>query len=189
MKVSYLRVSSTDQHLDRQEKLMADLGVDKIFAEKLSGKSINRPELQAMLEFLREGDTLVVESISRLARSTRDLLSIIDSLKSKGVVFISQKEHMDTSTPQGKFMLTVFGALAELERESILQRQKEGIAVAKSKGKHLGRPKAEYPTQRDEVFGLWREDKLTAVAAMKQLGLKRTTFYSLAKRAEVGTIL
>lgn len=189
MKVSYLRVSSTDQHLDRQEKMMADLGVDKVFAEKISGKSTNRPELQAMLSFVREGDVVVVESLSRLARSTRDLLNIVETLDSQGVGFVSLKENMDTSTPQGRFILTVFAGLSQLERESILQRQKEGIAVAKSKGKHLGRPKAEFPVQWDEVLGLWKAERITAVAAMKQLGLKRTTFYALVKRAEVGTSL
>jgi DNA invertase Pin-like site-specific DNA recombinase len=181
MKVAYIRVSTTDQNLDRQERMMRDLGVDKVFAEKLSGRSADRPELQAMLAYVREADTVIVESISRLARSTRDLLNIVEILKSKGVVFISLKEQMDTSTPQGKFMLTVFSGLAELQRESILESQREGIEAAKAKGKRLGRPRTEYPPRWEEIYGLWRDEKITAVAAMLQLGLRRTTFYKLVK--------
>ena len=184
MKAGYIRVSSQQQCLDRQMVLMQEMGVEKVYSEKASGKSAARPELQAMLSYLRDGDTLIVESISRLARSTRDLLNILDILTGKGVVFISNKEHLDTSTPQGRFMLTVFGALAELERESTLQRQREGIDVAKTKGKHLGRPKAELPPQWDEVYRLWKQDRITATAAMLQLHLKRTTFYKLVKESQ-----
>lgn len=108
--------------------------VDKLFIDRCSGKNTNRPELNKMLSFVRSGDVVIVESISRFARSTRDLLQLIDVLTKKDVQFISEKESLDTSTPSGKFMLTVFGALAELEREQILQRQKEGIAIAKEKG-------------------------------------------------------
>ena len=101
----------------------------------MSGKDTHRPQLQAMLDYVREGDVLCVESISRLARSTRDLLSIVDQLTAKGVQFYSQKESIDTTTPQGKFMLTVFASMAELERDQIRQRQQEGIAIAKREGK------------------------------------------------------
>jgi DNA invertase Pin-like site-specific DNA recombinase len=169
--------------------MMLELGVDKVYSEKTSGRSTDRPELQAMLGQLRQGDTLAVESISRLARSTRDLLNIIDILSKQGVVFISLKENLDTSTPQGQFMLTIFAAVSQLERDSILQRQKEGIQVAKEKGKHLGRPKAEFPPQWNEIYSLWRDERITAAAAMKQLKLKRTTFYALVKRAELGVSL
>ena len=131
MKVGYVRASTEDQNTIRQEKIMAELGVEKVYIEKVSGKSREgRPELEAMLNFVREGDVVVVESISRFARSTKDLLNLVEELAEKGVEFVSQKEAIDTQTPQGKFMLTVFGAMAELEREQILQRQKEGIAAA-----------------------------------------------------------
>ena len=114
-------------------------GCEKVFSDMLSGKDRNRPGLQAMLDYIREGDVLYVESISRLARSTRDLLQIVEELQVKGVQFVSEKESIDTSTPQGRFILTVFAALSELEREQIRQRQAEGIAIAKQQGKYQGR--------------------------------------------------
>ena len=134
MKIGYIRVSTQDQKTIRQEVLMEQLGVDQVYIDKFSGKNRNRPELQTMLEFVRKGDVVIVESISRFARNTKDLLELVEQLTAKGVEFISQKEAIDTTTPTGKFMLTIFGAVAELEREYILQRQREGIAIAKTQG-------------------------------------------------------
>ena len=122
----------------RQEVLMQELGVDEVYIDRLSGKNTDRPELK-MMDYVRKGDTVIVESISRFARNTRDLLELIEKLSEKGVEFVSRKEAIDTTTPTGKFMLTVFGAVAELEREYILQRQREGIAIAKAQGKYTGR--------------------------------------------------
>ena len=127
MKIGYIRVSTQEQNTVRQEDLMERLGVELVYMDKLSGKARDRPALQTMMDFVRAGDTVVVESISRFARNTRDLLELIEQLREKGVEFQSQKEAIDTTTPSGKFMLTVFGAVAELEREYILQRQREGI--------------------------------------------------------------
>ena len=124
MKIGYIRISTADQNIARQEVLMRELGVENIFIDRMSGKNTNRPELQRMLSFVREGDTVIVESISRFARNTRDLLDLVEQLTLKQVEFVSKKEAIDTTTPTGKFMLTVFGAVAELEREYILQRQK-----------------------------------------------------------------
>ena len=138
MKIGYIRISTTDQNTARQELLMEQLGVDKVYIDRMSGKNTNRPELQKMMEYVRRGDTVVVESISRFARNTRDLLELVEKLTAKGVEFISKKEAIDTTTPTGKFMLTVFGAVAELEREYILQRQREGIAIAKANGVYKG---------------------------------------------------
>lgn len=131
MKLGYIRVSTLDQNIDRQEVLMKNLGVDKIFIDRCSGKNTNRAQLQEMMQFARSGDVVIVESISRFARNTKDLLNLIDRLVNKDVQFVSKKEAIDTTTPTGRFMLTVFGAVSELEREYILQRQKEGIAIAK----------------------------------------------------------
>ena len=103
---------------------MQELGVEEIFIDRMSGKNTDRPELKRMMEYVRQGDTVIVESISRFARNTKDLLNLIEQLNQKHVEFISKKETIDTSTPTGKFMLTVFGAVAELEREYILQRQR-----------------------------------------------------------------
>ena len=123
MKIGYIRISTADQNIARQEVLMRELGVENMFIDRMSGKNTNRPELQRMLSFVREGDTVIVESISRFARNTRDLLDLVEQLTLKQVEFVSKKEAIDTTTPTGKFMLTVFGAVAELEREYILQRQ------------------------------------------------------------------
>jgi len=151
-KIGYIRVSSLEQKTDRQDAALSELGVERIFAEKISGKNADRPELKKMLDYIREGDTLYIESISRLARSTKDLLAIVSQLQEKKVELISLKEQIDTSTPQGRFVLTIFGALSELERENILQRQKEGIEVAKLKGKRFGRPKCEIPKDWAKVI-------------------------------------
>lgn len=134
MKIGYIRVSTQEQNTMRQEALMEALGVDEVYIDRMSGKNTNRPELQKMMEYVRKGDTVIVESISRFARNTRDLLELVEQLTAKGVEFVSKKEAIDTTTPTGKFMLTVFGAVAELEREYILQRQREGISIAKEQG-------------------------------------------------------
>ena len=181
-KIGYIRVSTAEQETARQEELMKALGVKKIFMEKLSGKDTNRPEFHKMLDYLREGDELYVESISRLSRSIRDLLKTIDTLNEKGVKFISQKENIDTSTPQGRFMLSVFAALSELEREQTLQRQREGIEIAKAQGKYKGRQ----PIQTDEakfakLYHLWKNHEITAVEFQQRIGLKPNTFYRRIK--------
>ncbi|MCI9626249.1 MAG: recombinase family protein [Clostridia bacterium] len=177
MKIGYIRVSTIDQNTARQEVLMKELGVDEVYIDKASGKSKdNRAQLYTMLEYVRKGDTVIVESISRFARNTKDLLELVEILTKKEVEFVSKKEAIDTTTPTGKFMLTIFGAVAELEREYILQRQKEGIAIAKSEGKYKGRARKEYP-DFDKIVGLWRNGKITAAEAMKRLGMSKTNFY------------
>ncbi len=138
MKVAYERVSTTGQSTLRQDVMMQEHQIEKIFTEKISGKDRNRPELQKMLDFVREGDTVVIESISRLARSTRDFLNILDELEKKHVALVSLKEQIDTATPTGRFLVSIFAALAQLEREQILSRQKEGIAAQKAAGTYTG---------------------------------------------------
>lgn len=181
MKIGYIRISSVDQNTMRQEVLMQELGVDQVFIDRMSGKNTDRPELQKMLSFVREGDTVIVESISRFARNTRDLLDLIEKLNSKSVEFVSKKETIDTGTPTGKFMLTVFGAVAELEREYILQRQKEGIAIPKANGVYKGRKPIVRPDM-DFVMSQWRDGRITATVAMKRLNMSRSTFYRRAKQ-------
>lgn len=176
MKIGYVRVSTEGQNTARQELLMQELGVDQVYLDRMSGKSTDRPELKKMMGFVREGDTVVVESISRFARNTQDLLRLVEQLTAKNVEFVSKKEAIDTTTPTGKFMLTIFGAVAELEREYILQRQREGIAIAKANGVYKGRK----PIQRPEfsaVVSEWRQGHMTAVEAMKRLEMKPSTFY------------
>ena len=151
----------------RQEVLMQELGVDEVYIDRLSGKNTDRPEPKKMMDYVRKGDTVIVESISRFARNTRDLLELIDKLSEKGVEFVSRKEAIDTTTPTGKFMLTVFGAVAELEREYILQRQREGIAIAKAQGKYTGRKPIER-SNFDAVEKLWRAGTISAAEAMRR---------------------
>lgn len=178
MKVGYVRVSTEEQNTARQEIIMEQLGVEKVFIDKMSGKNTDRPQLNAMLDFVREGDAVVVESISRFARSTRDLLNLVNGLNDKQVDFISQKESIDTKTPQGKFMLTVFAAMAELERDQILQRQREGIAAAKAAGKYKGRKPIEIDKDfLKTVHTQWYKNEITTAHAVKLLGLSRNTFY------------
>ena len=145
MKIGYVRVSTEEQNTARQEIMLRELGVDELFIDKASGKNADRPELRRMMEYVRHGDTVIVESISRFARNTRDLLDLVERLTEKQVEFVSRKEAIDTTTPTGKFMLTVFAAVAELEREYILQRQREGIAIAKAQGKYHARPQRTIP--------------------------------------------
>ena len=182
MKIGYIRVSTQEQNTVRQEELMTALGVDQIYIDRMSGKNTKRPELQSMMDFVRQGDTVVVESISRFARNTRDLLDLVERLSAKGVEFVSQKEAIDTSTPTGKFMLTVFGAVAELEREYIPQRQREGIDIAKAYGIYKGRKPIE-PLEFSQVVDRWRRGEITAAAAMKLLGMSKATFYRKLKQA------
>ena len=151
---------------------------DSIFVEKQSGKDTRRPVLQSLMSQVEKGDTVVVESISRFARNTKDLLGLVDKLTKKGVEFISLKEHIDTTTATGRFMLTIFAAVAELEREHILQRQAEGIAAAKAKGKHLGRPIKRLPENFADVVKQWEGGKLTIDEVLEQTGLKQATFYN-----------
>lgn len=181
MKIGYIRISTTDQNIARQELLMEQLGVDEVYIDRMSGKNTNRPELQKMMEYVRRGDTVIVESISRFARNTRDLLELVEKLSAKGVEFVSKKAAIDTTTPTGKFMLTVFGAVAELEREYILQRQREGIAIAKDNGVYKGR-KPIQPPELEKVMVKWRRGEITAAEAMRQLGMGRSTFYRKVKR-------
>ena len=185
MRIGYIRVSTEEQNTARQEVLMEALGVDRVFIDKMSGKNANRPALKSMLDFVREGDVVVVSEIARLARNTMDLLGIIDQLQSKGVAFESQKEKIDTETPTGKFMLTVFGAVAELERGYILSRQRDGIEAAKARGVYKGRPVRKVDVAVFErLYKDWKAGKITAVAAMKELGIKPNKFYNSVARYE-----
>ena len=186
MLIGYVRVSTEEQNEARQVTALQERSVDRLFTDKKSGKNADREALREMLSFVRDGDTVITESISRIARSTRDLLNIVDTLSQKNVEFISLKESIDTATPQGKFMLTVFAAMAELERENILQRQKEGIDIAKAQGKYKGKP----PIKIDEklfrsVCRRWKENEITATQAMKELNLKSNTFYRRVKALDI----
>ena len=181
MKIGYIRVSTEEQNEARQEVLMNELGVEQIFIDKQSGTNTARPALKEMMSFVRAGDTVVVESISRFARSAKDLLVLVDELTKKNVDFVSQKETIDTTTPMGRCILGIFGSIYELEVANLHQRQSEGIAIAKANGKYLGRKPIEHPDFA-KVVKVWRNGDITAVEAMKKLGgMKPTTFYRKVK--------
>ena len=183
MKVGYVRISTKEQNTARQDVLMEQLDVEKVYTDKVSGKNTDRPELHKMMDFVREGDVVIVESFSRFARNTRDLLDLTETLEGKGVTFVSKKEAIDTGTPAGKFMLTVFAALAELERETLLERQAEGIAIAKAEGRMKGRPKKAEDTFA-ETYLDWKSGKISASKAASKLGIARSTWYRKAKAME-----
>ena len=184
--IAYIRVSTKEQNTGRQHEDFNARGIvlDKVFEEKVSGKNTDRPQLQSMLAYLREGDTLYVESFSRLARSTRDLLNIVNTLTEKGVSFISLKENVDTTTSQGKFMLTVFAGLYELERDNILERQREGIDLALKEGRPYGRPSATVSDTFSKHYQQWKNGEIKAVDFMKLENIPKSTFYKLVKRYE-----
>lgn len=185
MKVGYIRVSTEEQNTARQEIIMEQLGVEKVFIDKCSGKNANRPKLMEMMNFIREGDTVVVSEISRFARNTKDLLNMVEELTKKGVQFESQKEKIDTTSPTGQFMLTIFAAVSQLEREYILARQREGIEAKKARGEYKGRQPIEVDkTQFEQEYKLWKSGQITATAAMAHLGLKPNTFYRRVKDYE-----
>lgn len=186
MKVGYVRVSTEEQNTARQEVLMQELGVEKVYLEKITGKTQKgREQLETMLSYVREGDMVVVESISRIARNTKDLLEIVERLDCKGVDFVSKKEAIDTKTPSGNFMLTIFGAIAQLEREYLLERQREGIEIARKEGKYQGRkPIFIDGVKFKAVYARWKAGDCKGVEAMKELGLKASTFYRRVREYE-----
>ena len=150
----------------------------------LKGKDTKREKLQQLLDFVREGDEVYVMDFSRLSRSVQDLLDIVDMLNEKKVKLVSLKENLDTGTPTGKLMLTVIGAIAEFERMNTLERQREGIAIAKKEGKYKGRKALELDNF-DEVYKSWKNGEITAVAAANLLGISRGTFYKRVKSIDI----
>lgn len=182
MRIAYVRCSTVEQNEARQIEALDKYGIERWYTEKISGKDANRPKLQEMLEYVREGDTVHIHDLSRLARSTADLLVIVDLLAQKGVHLVSNKENIDSSTPTGKLMLTMIGAINEFERTNILERTREGIAIAKREGVYKGRKPIEIPDGWDEAIKAWLSGRITAREAMNQLGLKPNTFYRLCSK-------
>ncbi|HHQ4523419.1 TPA: recombinase family protein [Aeromonas veronii] len=173
--IGYARVSTTGQSLEQQLTALAEC--EKVFQEKISGSKTDRPQLQAMLEFVRSGDVLKVTKLDRLARNTRHLLEITDQLHAKGVTLQIQNLGIDTATPTGKLMLTMIGAIATFEREIMLERQAEGIELAKSKGMYKGR-KPTAMTKKASVLRLIAEgEPKTQIAA--SLGISVSSVYRI----------
>lgn len=181
MEVAYIRVSTVEQNEARQLEGMKKYNIEKFFTEKVSAKDANRPQLQAMLDYVREGDVVHVHDFSRLARSTKDLLDIVDQLNAKGVTLVSNKENVDSSTPTGKLMLTMIGAIAEFERTNLLERQREGIAVAKANGVYKGRKPKEVDERFTDLYEKYNRRELTKSAMAKELGVSRPTLDKLIR--------
>lgn len=180
MVVGYVRVSTVEQNEARQLETMKKYNVEKIFSEKVSAKDTNRVELNNMLDFIREGDTVVIHDFSRLARSTKDLLMIVELLENKKVDIISSKENLDSGTPTGKLMLTMIGAINEFERANLLERQREGIAIAKAEGKYKGRKEIKIDNF-DKHYSRYITREINKSQLAKELNISRPTLDKLIK--------
>lgn len=174
MRIGYARVSTTDQNLDRQLDTLKAQGCERIYEVKMTGTKASRPQLDIMLATLREGDTLVIESFSRLSRSTKDLLEIVDRLKEMKVNLVSLKEQLDTTTATGKMMLTVLSALSQFERDIIAERTVEGLKAAKARGRQGGRPKASSKAV-EMALQLYDADKMSIRQISEATGLSTAT--------------
>ena len=180
--IAYVRTSTVEQHEDRQCEGLKKYNIDKWYIDKCSGKNTNRPQLQAMLEYVREDDTVYVHDFSRLARSTKDLLELVELLNSKGVHLVSNKENLDSRTPTGKLMLTMIAGIAEFERTNMLERQREGIAIAKEKGVYKGRKPVDVSREvLMELYEQYMMRKLTKAQMAKELNVSRPTLDKLIK--------
>ncbi len=189
MKIGYIRVSTEEQNEARQVEMLKS-ECDKIYIEKASGKDRNRPKLEEMLNYARDGDYIVVESYSRLARNVLDLLNIVEEMEKKNIKFISKKENIDTSTATGKLMLNIFASLSQFEREQLKERQKEGIALAKANGKYTGRKSL---VLDEEKFKNYVDDvdnnKIKIIELCEKLEISRSVFYKRLKMyKETGSI-
>lgn len=184
-KLGYVRASTEEQNEDRQIAALTPHKIDKWYREKRSGKNTDRPQFRAMMDYVREGDTVYVEDLSRLSRSLTDLLQTVKALQEKHVELVSLKESIDTTTAAGRLMLTMIGAINQFERENLLERQAEGIACAKAKGVYKGRKRIQKPAEWAEVFKAYQTRQITGTEAMKRLDLKRNTFYNFVKAEKI----
>lgn len=180
--IAYVRVSTAEQNEARQIEALKKHNIDKWFTEKVSGKNMNRTQLEAMLDYVREGDTVYIHDFSRLARSTKDLLTIVEKLQNKKVHLVSNKENLDTSTPTGKLMLTMIAAINEFERENLLERQREGIAIAKEQGKFKGGQVKRIDDKTfTEAYERYQRRELTKTQLAAELKISRPTLDKLIK--------
>ena len=174
MRIAYVRVSTIEQNEARQVEALKKYDIEKWFIEKVSAKNTNRPKLNELTEFAREGDCIYIHDFSRLARSTTDLLSLVEQFKNKGITLISNKENIDTSTPTGKLMLTMIAAINEFERNNLLERQREGIEIAKNNGVYKGRKKIEVPDFH-VYYEKYKNHEITKSGIAKELNVSRPT--------------
>lgn len=181
--IAYVRVSSADQNVSRQREALEACHIDRWFEESLSGKDMHRPQLKEMLQYIREGDCVYVTEFSRLGRSTSDLLDIVKQIESKGATLTSLKESFDTKTPAGKLQMTLLAAIAEFERAMILERQAEGIAIARKAGKYKGRKRIKVPDIA-KYYDSYMHRQTTKTALAEKLGISRNTLQRLFNEYE-----
>ena len=178
--IGYARVSTQDQNLDRQIDALNAYGIDRLYTEKMTGTKKSRPELDAMLGRLEAGDTVVIESLSRLGRSTKDLLTLMDIFKEKNVKLVSLKENIDTSTSTGKLLATVLSALAQFERDVIVERTNEGLVAARARGRKGGRPRVP-EVKIQQALKLYKTQQYTMREIENLTGVKPATLYRRLK--------
>lgn len=176
MIIGYARVSTADQHLDRQLDMLNGYGADKIYSEKITGTRKERPELSRMLDELSEGDTVVVESLSRLGRSTKNLIELMELFNERGVNLVSLKESIDTTTPTGKLLFTLISAISQFERDCLAERTKEGLAAARARGRKGGRPPTSH-TALERVRKLYESKEYTISEITELTGISKSTLY------------
>ncbi|MFJ7890420.1 recombinase family protein [Lysinibacillus xylanilyticus] len=184
MRIAYARVSTDQQELHRQLDALEKVGYDKLIQEKYTGTKKDRAGLQQLLDIVREGDTVIVESISRLGRKTLDILSTIEELTYRGIIFISLMEKMDTITPTGKAMLGMMAVIAQLERDLIVQRTKEGLESAKQRGVKLGRPKLDEQKVQD-ALKLYDEGNHSIKDIIRLTGISQGKLYKEINKRQI----
>lgn len=175
MKIGYARVSTQEQNLDRQIDNLTAYGCKKIFKEKMTGTKADRPEFRLMLETLRPGDILVTDSFSRLSRSTKDLLDLVENLNNSGIHLVSLKENLDTTTATGKMMLTMLSALSQFERDLIAERTMDGLKAARSRGRKGGRPTVGNDKIKAQALSMYDANIMTNKEIAEKCGISTAT--------------
>lgn len=186
MKVAYIRVST--HNIEQQSSIasqieeLKSLGAEKFFIDELSGKNTNRPQLKAMLDYVRENDSVLIRDFSRLARSTKDLLEIVEYLENKNVALVSHRESIDTSTPSGKLILTILASIAQFERENTIEKIRIGCAIAKEKGHYKGRQEKKInETLFNSLFEKYQKREINKTELAKQLNVSRPKLDKILK--------
>lgn len=183
MKIAYVRVSTVEQNEARQIEALKKYDIEKWYTEKVSAKNTDRPKLKEMIEFAREGDTIYIHDFSRLARSTKDLLELVESFEEQGITLVSNKENINTSTPTGKLMLTMIAAINEFERANLLERQREGIDIAKKAGVYKGRKPVDVPNFQ-YYYQRYIRREIFKSALARELNISRPTLDKIIKQYE-----